>query len=84
MADGERGSSSQQRLTVKSLGITLTALLLSIGVTVAFGIKDDWWVRILAGAGTTIVLAVLIRVGSGERGVLTRAGDWITQSKEES
>ncbi len=70
---------SERRLTLKSLGVTLSALVLSIGVTVGFGVKGEWWLRVIAGVGTTLLLALFVRVGSGEHGVLTRLANWITR-----
>jgi hypothetical protein len=45
--------STSRTLTLTTGGITLLGVLVSLGVTVAFGIKADWWIRILAGMATT-------------------------------
>jgi hypothetical protein len=36
--------STSTTLTLTSGGITLLGVLLSVGVTVAFGINADWWI----------------------------------------
>ena len=43
------GIANDRNLTLQATGITLLGVLLSIGVTVAFGLKAAWWVRSLPG-----------------------------------
>ena len=72
---------TSRTLTLTTGGITLLGVLLSVGVSVAFGIKGEWWVRVLAGLGTTITLVLVVKVGTGAgRGPLARAANWVIGS----
>ncbi len=75
MNDGSRTSRS---LTLTTGGLTLLSVLLSIGMTVAFGITADWWIRVLAGVGTTVLLGIGVKVGTASgRGPLARLANWM-------
>lgn len=64
-------------MTLTTGGITLLGVLLSVGVSVAFGIDAAWWGRVLAGAGTTVALIVVVKLGtSAGHGPLARAARW--------
>lgn len=64
-------------MTLTATGITLLGVLLSIGVSVALGIEGDWWLRILAGAGSTLLLVVVVKLASRSgRGPLSRLAKW--------
>lgn len=79
MSDEARTS---RTLTLTTGGITLLGVLLSIGVTVGFGLKADWWIRILAGLGTTLALALIVKFGtSAGRGPLARLANWMIGSQ---
>lgn len=82
MSDGSGGQGqTSTTLSLTTGGITLLGVLLSVGITVAFGIKEDWWIRVLAGAGTTVLLVVLVKLGTGAgRGPLARAANWVINS----
>lgn len=70
--------STSRTITLTASGITLLGVLLSVGVTVAFGISGVWWVRVAAGVGTTVVLIVVVKLGtSSGRGPLARLAGWI-------
>lgn len=72
---GERTSRS---LSLTTGGITLLGILLSIGVTVGVGLDASWWVRVLAGTGTTLALSVVVKLGSSAgRGPLARMANWM-------
>jgi hypothetical protein len=74
----ERSSTS---LNLTTGGITLLGVLLSVGVSVAFGVKGPWWIRVLAGVGTTAALVVLVKLGTASgRGPLARVANWIIGS----
>lgn len=46
-------------------------------MTVAFGISGEWWIRVLAGVGTTALLIVVVKLGtSAGRGPLARIARW--------
>ena len=63
--------------TLTTGGITLLGVLLSIGVTVGFGVSGPLWVRLLAGLATTLALVVIVKLGTSEgRGPLARAANW--------
>ena len=64
-------------LALTTGGITLLGVLLSIGVTVAFGIKGPWWLRAAGGLGATLALVVIVKLGtSSGRGPLARFARW--------
>jgi hypothetical protein len=65
-------------ITLKATGVTLLGVIASIGVSVGFGLDARWWIRLLAGAGSAVGLALLVRLGSGSRrGPLTRLANWM-------
>lgn len=67
-----------QRLALQTAGITLLGVLISIGVTVALGIKTAWWTRIAIGLATTMGLAFAVAILGTRTTVLARLTDWIT------
>ncbi len=76
--------STSRTLTLTTGGITLLGVLVSLGVTVAFGIKADWWIRILAGMATTALLVVVVKLGtSAGRGPLARLARWTIGSSDD-
>lgn len=72
----------EQRRTLRAMGMTLFAVVASVGTTVGFGMSGPWWARAAAGTSAAIVLVILIKVATteGSRGGLARAADWITGS----
>ncbi|HEV2774442.1 MAG TPA: hypothetical protein VGV90_02515 [Solirubrobacteraceae bacterium] len=69
---------TSRTLSLTTGGITLLGVLLSIGVTVGMGLDAAWWARVLAGLATTMVLGVIVKVGSSAgRGPLARLADWM-------
>lgn len=69
---------TSRTLSLTTGGITLLGVLLSIGVTVGMGIDAAWWVRMLVGLATTLVLSVIVKLGSSAgRGPLARMADWM-------
>lgn len=55
---------SSQSLSLTTGGITLLGVLLGVGATVGFGFSDAWWMRLLAGIGTTLALALVVKLGT--------------------
>lgn len=81
MSDSSSSKPSGASLSLTTGGITLLGVLLSVGVTVAFGITADWWVRVLAGVGTTVVLVGVVKAATASgRGPLARVAHWIIGS----
>lgn len=74
----DRAEFSEQRQTRQSAGITLIALLLSIGLTVGFGISGPWWLRVSAGIATTLSLGLVVKASSHGTSALRRFADWMT------
>ena len=75
---------SGRSLSLTTGGITLLGVLLSVGVSVAFGIKAEWWIRVIAGVGTTVGLALLVKVATAAgRGPLARIAHWMIGSPGE-
>ena len=69
---------TSRSLTLTTGGITLLGVLLSVGITVAFGITAAWWVRVLAGVGTIVVLTLGVKFGTAAgRGPLARLARWM-------
>lgn len=65
-------------VTLKATGVTLLGVIASIGISVGFGIGGPWWFRALVGAATAVVLAAVVKLGSGSRrGPLTRLANWM-------
>lgn len=75
MTEAER---TPRSLSLTTGGITLLGVLLSIGVSVGFGISGPWWLRLASGIGTTLALAVVVKLGSSAgRGPLARLANWM-------
>lgn len=69
---------TSRTLSLTTGGITLLGVLLSIGVTVGMGLDAPWWVRVLVGLATTLVLSVIVKLGSSAgRGPLARVANWM-------
>lgn len=68
---------TDRSVTLTAGGITLLGVLASTGVTVGLGVSGDWWVRLLAGLGTTLGLIVVVKLGTqAGRGPLARLATW--------
>lgn len=68
---------TSRTLSLTTGGITLLGVLLSVGVSVGFGVTADWWIRVLAGLGTTAGLVLVVKLGtSAGRGPLARLARW--------
>ncbi len=75
---------SSRSLSLTTGGITVLGVLLSVGVTVGMGLGGAWWTRVLAGAATTLVLGVVVKLGtSSGRGPLARLATWIIGTGED-
>ncbi len=76
----ESNGTSGTSLSLTTGGITLLGVLLSIGVTVGFGVHADWWIKVLVGAATTVLLGVVVKLGSSSgRGPLARMANWMIE-----
>lgn len=70
-----------QSLNLTTGGITLLGVLVSVGLTVAFGLTGAWWTRALAGAGTTVFLVLVVKLGTRSgRGPVARLANWVIGS----
>lgn len=75
--DGERKRSSKD-VTLTAAGLTLLGVLLSVGLTVAFGIGGAWWVKVCVGAATSVGLALLAAWSTSTgRGVVAKVANWV-------
>ena len=79
---------SQERtsrsLSLTSGGITLLGVLVSVGITVSMGLNAVWWIRILSGLATTLVLVIVVKLGTGAgRGPVARLANWVIGSADE-
>lgn len=76
---------SDTALTLTATGVTLLGVLLSIGVTVGIGVSGPWWVRLLAGAGSTLLLIVIVKTASKKgHGPLARLANWTISAHDPS
>lgn len=81
-SDADDGRTSRS-LNLTTGGLTLLGVFLSIGVTVGLGVSGPWWARLLAGAGTTTALVLVVKVGtSAGRGPIARLANWVIGSDE--
>ena len=72
-------------LSLTTGGITVLGVLVSVGVSVGFGIKGEWWVRVLAGVATTVVLAFVVKIATASgRGPLARVAHWLIGSADDA
>jgi hypothetical protein len=77
-------SRTSTSLSLTTGGITLLGVLLSVGVSVGFGVEGEWWARVLAGAGTTLALVIVVKLGTASgRGPLARIANWIIGSPDD-
>ena len=77
--DGEAGARGQTdtSLSLTTGGITLLGVLLSIGATVGFGLSGPWYVRAAAGLAATVLLVIVVKVGTSTgRGPIARLAAW--------
>ena len=80
-AETERTSRS---LNLTTGGLTLLGVLLSIGVTVGFGVSGAWWLRALVGLATTVVLVAVVKLGTAAgRGPIARIADWVIGAEQD-
>ena len=75
---GNEGIADETKLALQAAGLTLVGVLLSIGVTVGMGLGGAWWVRLLAGAGTTVGLTLAVWFLGTRTHLLARLAEWIT------
>lgn len=66
------------RLTLEAAAIALIGVIVTIGLTVGFGLRTDSWIGVIAGAGAS-VLVVVVELSSSEGAALRRAANWITR-----
>jgi hypothetical protein len=72
------GMDARREIELESVGLTLLGIILSIGVTVALGVRGAWWLRILAGVGTVALLLALFGcLARPGRGPLSRLARWL-------
>lgn len=79
MADS--GGRTSRSLSLTTGGITVLGVVLSIGTTVGIGLSGPWYLRLGAGVAVTLLLVVVVKVGSNAgRGPLARLADWMIGS----
>jgi hypothetical protein len=75
---------TSRTLSLTTGGITLLGVLLSVGVSVGFGVSGAWWIRVLAGVTTTVVLVLVVKFGTAAgRGPVARLARWTIGSGQE-
>lgn len=77
--EGNQGDTrSSTDVTLTAAGLTLLGVILSIGVTVGFGIGGAWWVKVGAGAASSVALVLVASWSTSRgRGGLARLANWI-------
>ncbi|HEX5983946.1 MAG TPA: hypothetical protein VFY69_07050 [Solirubrobacterales bacterium] len=78
--EGNGGTSgrSPEDITLTATGITLLGVLLSVGVTVGFGVGGEWWVRLVAGVATSLLLVLVAAWSTSTgRGAVARLANWV-------
>ena len=68
----------EKELTLQSVGLTLVGVIVSIGLTVGFGIAGPWWLRLLVGTGTAVGLIAVVGYAGRRTSLLARLADFIT------
>ena len=82
MPDPDRSSRS---LSLTTGGLTLLGVLVSVGVTVGFGVSGPWWIRSVAGLATTLALGLVVKLGTRSgRGPVARLALWMIGSSDEA
>ncbi len=72
-----RAKEDRDTLTLTTGGITLLGIILSIGVTVGFGLNVEWWLRLVLGVATSVVLVLVVKVATrAGHGPLARLARW--------
>lgn len=75
---------SSRSVSLTTGGITLLGVLLSIGVTVGFGVSGPWYVRVAAGLGATLALIAVVKLGTrAGRGPVARLANWTIGARGE-
>jgi hypothetical protein len=79
--DERRGN--QQTLSLTTAALTLVGVVLSIGLTIYFGVAGEWWLRSAAAllAMAALVGGVKLATRSG-RGPLARFARWMISAPE--
>jgi hypothetical protein len=80
MPRDEQQPREAEHRTLRSLGLTLLGVVLSISTTAAFGSPGPWWMRVGVGVATAFALLLVIKVSTdqGAQGPVVRLADWIT------
>lgn len=69
---------TSRSLNLTTGGVTLLGVLLSIGVTVGFGLSGPLWLRLIGGISVTLALVIFVKLAtSSGRGPLARAANWV-------
>lgn len=77
-------SADSQSLSLTTGGITLLGVFVSVGSTVGFGLSGPWWLRFGAGIGTTLILGMIVKLGTKSgAGPLARLARWVIASPDE-
>ncbi len=81
--DRLEGDQTSTSVTLTAAGVTLLGVLVSIGFTVGFGLKTDTWLRVAAGAGSTLALLAVVKLAtSAGRGPLARLANWTIGARQ--
>jgi O-antigen/teichoic acid export membrane protein len=75
----QQSQRGDQDRSLAATGVTLIALLVNIGLTIAFGLRGSLEWRLGAGVGAPLALLLLIGFGSRRADVLVRVTRWATR-----
>ena len=86
--DSQRGAgpSSENHRTLRAMGVTMLGVIVSVGVTVGFGVRGPWWLQLGAALASMVTLVVGVKTGTkqGARGPVSRAASWIAGGDEQT
>lgn len=73
------GTTGEAR-ALRAIGVTLLGVVVSVAVSVGFGMSGPWWLRLSAGILSAVLLLAAIKAGTeqGSKGHVARVADWVT------
>jgi hypothetical protein len=57
---------------LNEIRLAVLGIVVTIGLTVGFGVDSLWWVKLAAGAGSFIVTCALLRIGKTRHWLILR------------
>jgi hypothetical protein len=73
-----RDDVDRTELQLQAAALTLLSVILSIGVTVAFGVTGPWWLRTAVGTAVSVGLVAIVAFAARHTPLLRRLARWAT------